>query len=849
MTAAAGLNKESNRPGNALSILRSLAAALVVCAFGCAAADLTREIDFDIPAQPLSQALADFSRQAETNVVATTEITSGKISRAVKGTTTAVKALNRLLEGTDLQYRVQGDGAIVVESGRASAEAAALKISQADTGPAAAARSAETADKGKDTAQDKAGRLDEIIVTAQKRVERLQDVPVPVTAISAERLTANNQPRMQDFFSNIPGFNVSPSPSGGNQQMLVVRGIIAGAFTNPTVAVAVDDVPFGASTTYLGNVLPDIDPSDLDRIEVLRGPQGTLYGASSLGGLVKFVTLDPSTDAFSGHVRVGVSDIANGSGIGHAVNAALNIPLGERLAIRASGFNRTTPGYIDNPRLGKEGVNEERASGGLLAALWKIGGGWSLKLSALYQDDEADGLSQVTRGAAFADLEQGFVPTIGAHERKTQAYSGTLSGEIGRVGLTSVTGYNVNQFSTTGETGNAAAISIFGVTGASLIVADGETKKFTQEVRASIPFGDKVEWLVGGFYTNEDSAIPQFIDAVHPVTGAHVGRLYATRIGFEFSEYAGFTDFTFHLTDRFDLQVGGRQSSLKLDRAGQTTTGAQFAAPAVVAAQHSKSDAFTYLVTPQLRISPDFMVYARLASGYRPGGPNNALCTFYGSFPCEFSPDKTANYEIGMKGEAWNRALTFDASLYYIDWKDVQITLFDPTSNFSYGTNGATAKSAGIELTVVLRPRQGLSIAAWGAYTDAVLTEPFPARSTAYGVEGDRLPFSARFSANLSPDYEFPITDRVSGFIGATYAYVGDRVGTFIGTPARQALPAYSKVDLRAGVAYDSWTINAYATNVGDERGLVGGGIGTFPATSFIYIQPRTIGVSVARSF
>jgi len=203
--------------------------------------------------------------------------------------------------------------------------------------------------------------LEEVVVTAQKREERLRDVPVPVTAVTAEALLQENQLRAQDFFSSVPGLDLQFVNGRSN---LAIRGITTGPATgNPVVGYTVDDVPFGSSAGLAGlfGTAPDLDPSDLARIEVLRGPQGTLYGASSIGGLVKYVTVDPSTDRVNGALGADMDTIHGGHGPGYNVRGSINVPLTETLAVRASAFTREDPGYIDNVVTGQAGVTGARS--------------------------------------------------------------------------------------------------------------------------------------------------------------------------------------------------------------------------------------------------------------------------------------------------------------------------------------------------------------------------------------------------------------------------------------------------------------------------------------------------------
>jgi iron complex outermembrane recepter protein len=241
------------------------------------------------------------------------------------------------------------------------------------------------------------------------------------------------------------------------------------------------------------------------------------------------------------------------------------------------------------------------------------------------------------------------------------------------------------------------------------------------------------------------------------------------------------------------------------------------------------------------------MVYARLASGYRAGGPNTAP-----GVPRMFSPDTTQNYEIGTKGDFLNHKVTVDASLYYVDWKDIQLFVFDPQNYQGYTANAGRAKSQGVELSVKTRPATGLTITGWIALNDAKLTEPFPSTipgTSTFGAPGDRLPNSARVSGNVSLEQKFPIWSGGTGFVGGAVSYVGDRKGSFTSTNLRQDLPAYTQVDLLAGTRHGSWLGTFYINNLTDKRAAISGGLGGFPADAFQYIQPRTFGLTVSKSF
>jgi len=708
--------------------------------------------------------------------------------------------------------------------------------------------------------QTKSSTLEEVLVTAQKREERLQDVPVPVSVISNDDLIENNRTRLQDYFSAVPGLNVTPVGNGG-LTMISIRGISSGAYTPATVSITVDDVPtYSGLASVYGNVQPDLDPSDLARVEVLRGPQGTLYGASSMGGLIKYVTVDPSTDALSGRVEAGTSTIHNGAELGYNMRGSVNIPLSATVAVRASAFTRQDPGYIDDPVFGKDGVNEAHVSGGRLSVLWRPYDNLSAKFSALYQDYRGDGQNDVdvpTAGypqtTGLVGLQQHYLPNVGQYAQRFQTYSAILKARLGIVDLVSVSGYTTDKWYNSQDFSYAGARftqPVFGISGAALFTYGAEYK-FTQELRASIPIGTKLGWLVGGFFTHENYPGWQNLLVENPTTGEIVGSLGNDSTPNTYEEYAIFTDLTVHVTDRFDVQLGGRESRIEQQQNQPAVQGGLIFGPTLeTQTPNSTTNVFTYLLTPQYKLSPDLMLYARFASGFRAGQGSNIQHLTQPDIPAMQDPDKTKNYEIGIKGDLSHHLLSYDASLYYIDWRHIQLTLVDLADQTGYGANGGAARSAGVELSIEARPLTGCTLTSWATYDEAVLTEALPATSTAYGPTGSRLPFATRWSGNISLKQDFRLTGSVTGFAGVAVSYVGDRVGQFLGDASpRQQYPGYVRTDMHAGLNYGRWTGNLYVNNLSDRRGLNGGGRGTVPPFALDYMQPRTIGLTVIGRF
>ena len=722
--------------------------------------------------------------------------------------------------------------------------------------------------------------MSEIVVTAQKKSERSLDVPVSVATVTGDSLVQQNLVQLRDFYNRVPGVSLS---GGGTEQRangVAIRGVTTGGGTAATVAFVLDDVPLTSGAASAQSPLIDIDPSDLQRVEVLRGPQGTLYGASSLGGLVKYVTVGPDASQFSGRVEAGANNIAGG-GQGYSLRGAVNVPIVEdKVALRVSAFTRRDPAYLDNINATAQGVdvNKNRVKGGRAALLIKPTEAFSLDLSAIRQRAHFFGSPQVrvcpscgtgafagtpTFEPYFGDLTLNLAPT--KRDVSFTLYQGRANLDLGFADLTSISAFDrVKSASDLDQTNTFRfLLSAFSAAGGSvsLINAD-ETEKFSQEIRLASKSDGPLEWLVGGFYTHEKIAVDQVL-VVHSVGGTST-TAYTSAAPAKFEEKSVFADATYHFTPKFDVQVGARYSSNDQDSGSTTTvaTPAQrfFGPSSSEPTSKSSDDAFTWLFTPRYKISPDTMAYLRIATGYRPGGPNSSGVT---GIPLSFKSDSVVSYEAGLKGVLSGLNATYEAALFQIDWDDIQLLTTDVVSQFTYYTNGSTARSRGVELSGRWSPVRGFSIDGAMTYLDAKLTDALRSPSGAspiYGAKGDRLPGSAKLSASLSTEYDWSIGHGFSAFAGASLAYVGERYAEFANVlptttgntayGARVKLPSYTTVDLRAGVYSDDWRLTAYLKNVGDKRGVVEATTrGGTSSPQAIFLQPRTVGVSVSRSF
>jgi iron complex outermembrane recepter protein len=425
------------------------------------------------------------------------------------------------------------------------------------------------------TSGDQSG-VETVVVTAEKRAESLQTVPDSVTAISAVRLQNEAANGLQDYFREVPGLVLTQGSQGTDQ--LSIRGVTASGFTGPTVGIYVDDTPIGTSVSadHASSLVPDLDPSDIQQVEVLRGPQGTLYGATNIGGLLKYVTVLPNLEDYSGRIEVDGSSVYHG-GLGYVLRGAFNGPIvTDELGITASGYIRQDPGFIsdtgaidntqtnqDLPSQNRKDINTDHDYGGRVAALWKLNNDLSLRVSALYQyahndGQDAENIDGYTQQPTNGDLNNISSQYTGASIVKLGVYNASVNWDMHWASLLSSTSYADNYYtSLTDITGLVppsptsgfppagyppfifpnAGISYFTTTlagtppfyvgstslsGPYFTAVDlaYQTHKVTEELRLTSPAGQAFEWQLGFFYTNEDTEGTQDLSLRNPANGA-----------------------------------------------------------------------------------------------------------------------------------------------------------------------------------------------------------------------------------------------------------------------------------------------------------------------------------------
>jgi iron complex outermembrane receptor protein len=737
---------------------------------------------------------------------------------------------------------------------------------------------------------------EEVVVTAQHREQTLAEVPQSISVVSSATLERQAAINFQDYAQLVPSLTLTQENPG--ETRLVLRGINTGS-VGSTVAVYVDDVPFGSSGSLSnGGILAgDFDTFDVQRIEVLRGPQGTLYGSNSLGGVLKFVTGTPSTQKLEVRGQAGV-ETTQGGEASYTGNALVNVPLGETLAFRASGFYHKIGGYINTVGRSASNVNNAESYGGRASLLFRPTADFSIRLTGLIQNINVDSPSNFEVDPVTLQPVNALSPTVQGTRRTRfelypelntvhyQLYNGTLNYNLGFATLTSVTSYatqkqkQISDISTNSARGTAQVV--YGAAGTTNTVGlayqnDISLDKFTQEVRLASADSDSFEWLVGGYYTHEKTRLYQeylpftiasraLIPPATTFSGLTFSKFVYAAIDAKYEEYAAFASGTLHLGPQFDITAGGRYSH---NNQSSTQAVIQLGGGSPVVGGSSQS-VFTWSVSPRFEINSHNSVYGRVAKGYRPGGPNFVPPGAPAGFPTQFEADTLISYEAGYRGETADHAFSIDVSAFYIDWKNILITTSTTVNGTPVGINGngQRAQSYGVEGTVTLRPTRGLTVVGNVTYTKAkLLDDTVPAvggLNLTGGLAGDQLPYSPVWNANLSADYDWAVGPDARAYIGGNIHLIADQAAGF-NTAYRAAygrrltLDGYQTIDLRAGVKFDRFSFGVYVKNLTNEYALSNvsyaftvptaiGGTNT-PLARATSLRPRTFGATLGFNF
>ena len=710
--------------------------------------------------------------------------------------------------------------------------------------------------------------LDEVVVTAQRRAERLQDVPAAITALSGDAL---NQMRLQgnaDLAAYVP--SLSFDVLGPGETTLAIRGLGTAYGLEPAVSLYMNETPLDIRTDgYAG--APDIDFFDVDRIEVLRGPQGTLYGSSSMGGAIRILTAQPDPSAFALNAEVGGSSM-DGGGTGYLTKSAVNLPLSSDAAIRIVGAFEHVPGYIDRATPGDFSVaqphlpvtasriNDVDLKSGRIIGLWKPSDELTIKPTLMISEVDASNnsdffsnLPDFTTAAYYPSPQQSRLEVGNLEVDYNLGYATLMSS-------TSVLSRDVQtQSDFTLYWANLA--SLFGVPyPPNYPTTDFDTSHndgFIQEFRLTSPTDQRLRWVGGVYFSHfrqhstESTNSTAFAEAIGQTTGPN---LYSFDQAVIDQQAAVFADLTYKIVPRLEITAGERYYELR-DSLENTQSGV-LAAPSQPLV-HAKASGSSPRVVLTYRPFDDTTLYATAARGYRPGGPNVGLptgigCTLNNAYSPLYQPDTVWNYELGAKSEFIDRKLSIDVAAYRIDWKNVQQAVTDPGCGYLFVANVGTAQSKGLEAEINFKPFESLLLSASGSFDHAEFTSidvAFQGAGTAQ--PGEAIPGVPYRKFNLGAQYTRAFLAGYTGYLRLDWSHLGNIPAGFTYNATR---PAYSALEAAVGARTGRWDLSLYGHNLTNSIGILeiqeGAlyGFGNVFATE-VATPPRTIGVDLKMHF
>lgn len=722
-----------------------------------------------------------------------------------------------------------------------------------------------------------AAQLEEIVVTATKRELGMQDVAIAISALSGENLENKGATDFESYARLLPGLSYVDAGSG--KKKLTVRGLSDGtefdAQLQATTSIYFNDIPLTSGVSS-----PDLHMTDIARVELLRGPQGTLYGAGSLGGTLRIITNEPEQGEFSGKIDANYSATKSGDP-SSTVNMMLNVPLTESLALRAVAYTKHDGGFIDyiHPRVSEKDANDIDTKGGRLSLAYEPNDELKVNASYIYQESDIDGKAwfnpgnDLTINAAVKDQQRD----------KTQIYNFTVDYNFGDVALYASSSYFsgdndwVFEYSENAYLALKPIYDFSGIEPVSPHHFNEEFSIFAQEVRLQSVDDSNFQWTVGLFYQKDEVDHEQIVvvdnlggllnvlGALQPgISGAlvapggpfYVGDevVYRNQNDFQIEQTAIFGEAYYDFNDQWSATIGLRAFETEISDVGSSRgiqnllTGRVGTPPGLSTGSTQASE---NSVNPKFEISfrpdDDRMIYALASKGYRVGGSNSDIAAAAGA-PSQYKSDSLWNYELGFKTQWMDNQLRLNGAVYYLDWSDIQ-TKSLLSNGFGYIDNAGSASITGFELEGAWQIDDIWSLDFGFDIKDAQLEEDYFSAGTQQGADGDNLQGVPSFSYNLAVNFDKDIGDSMAlrGLIA--YQYVDDSFMEyeFVAGP-QHAIGDYGVLNANINLLInDDIEVGLFAKNLSDERARTTA-INVREERVFT-IRPRTLGMNIKYRF
>lgn len=778
---------------------------------------------FTIRAQPLASALLAFSDQANLSVSYSDVDISALKAKELIGQAEPDEALRRLLAGTGLGFRF--------------VDSASVRIFHLAAVSGPAPTDAEELPSR--------GSISEVTVTATKRTERLQDTATSAAVVADPGLWRGGIADTAGLDAFIAGFSTTNLGPGRNK--VFVRGLSDGLFvgrTQSAVGIYLDETPINFSAAN-----PDLRLVDMQQIEVLRGPQGMLYGSGSIGGVYRMVTNKPDLGQAAGRIALAGS-LTQGGKPNRSIDGMLNFPLvTDRIGLRLVGYFEGSGGYIDDVRLNERNINGSHVSGGRGMLRWELSDRWTLDLATTVQYIDQDD-SQYFTAEAGPFKRDNYVSQ--PYSDRVIINTATIIADLGWANLISSTSIIDRDISAQYDATLAVPrfVALGGI--ASPFLSKRDIEMISHESRLTSTGGGAIRWLLGAFYLHTRETYDTSL------TVPDAGDVFAS-IGFPsdivhqesrdegVTELALFGNLEWFLSDSFSVDVGARIFRNAFD-VTSTTSGISVGGEAVAQGRRAQTDAVPKFVL-SYRAADDLLIYLRAEEGYRTGGVN--IDTPILAVPPEddeptsevsvFRDDKLWNVEMGIKSEWLQGRLTVNAAVFYVNWKNIQTDQLRPTG-LTYVTNAGNGRNLGGEIEVAAKPWPNLEV-----MVNLLANSPhLTTINSALGSEpGDELPGVSDLDAGAAVTYTFRVMNMFDGRISFTYTYVG-KSNLFFDESNAATMGGYQLGTLVAAMTRGGLEFGISAKNLWNSRGnsFAFGNPFSLPFQHQVTpVQPRTVGV------
>jgi iron complex outermembrane recepter protein len=793
----------------------------------------------NVPPSNMAEAINTLAKQTKAKLLFPYDLAQSRKSNVVVGCYTLQEALELLLENSGLESGLSDKGVLTISLAKSeNNEGERVMNSERKSFfrsflAASAAMTLGSGVAAEEDAQRRSAVLEEIVVTAQKREERLIDVPMSITALSGETIENAGMQNIIDLSYAVP--NLSVQSEGPGQQRIVIRGIGNLRGTSSLVGIYLDEVPV---STWPSSQI-DLQTLDLARVEVLKGPQGSLYGQGAVGGTIRFITQDPSFDGIEGKVGISLYDTHKGD-MSEEVTGVLNLPVvDDVLAFRVSGTYKNKGGWIDQPATDKDDINDNELTNVRVKALWQATDRLAIKATTVHHRNKAGGPNYVSlRPLSDSQFQTAADPSLSPGlEDDYEVYNLTINYQFDFATLTSSTSYidldkvylHRSQFVELAALGSVeGAISL-----------SQEIRSFSQELRLSSHQEQRLTWTLGAFY-NDLKVREIAFDSYTTLNGTPLPFRPFTKDETEHPEsFAMFGDIAYALTEQLTVGVGSRYFE-------DTRKVTNHLNGVIFEEDFDNVSSRLYL---SYAVNDQANLYASVSEGFRSGGFNASAITL----PLAYEPDEVTSYEVGVKAALFDRRLSAELSLYHADYTDPQgfviKDLLGPARE-SGTVNGGDAEVKGVEWLLQWAVTDALSLGFSGNVTDAeVVSLPGPGL-TPDKNPGDPLDLVPEYNYSLTADYQFSWSAAVPGYAGLGYHRQGPSSFitrlTGVSEPVSEA-DSIGFLNLQLGARFQKFDLQLFARNLLDEDRPTVASVAN--NNRFTQARPRSIGVNLAYQF